>query len=69
MDFLNNLDTGMQFLHRYFLSKCDIAQQNEIIICLVCIKYFHRLLRKVLEKQMQYIYNGDRYKKYIQDQI
>ena len=29
MDFLNNLDTGMQFLHRYLLSKCDIAQQNE----------------------------------------
>ena len=45
MDFLNNLDTGMQFLHRYFLSKCDIAQQNEIIICLVSKKCFHRLLR------------------------
>ena len=45
MDFLNNLDTGMQFLHRYLLSKCDIAQQNEIIICLVSIKCFHILLR------------------------
>ena len=44
MDFLNNLDTAMQFLHRYLLSKCDIAQKTEIIICLVSIKCFHILL-------------------------
>ena len=55
MDFLNNLDTGMQFLHRYLLSKCDIAQQNEIIICLV--------RKSVSTYCWDPMYNGDRNKK------